>query len=465
MSSGILAMDVGTTAFKLAVYTPGLEKMCEATRAYDVNVYGQGKADIEPEKWWCALRECCAELRPALGSVGVVALSVTTPGLTPMAPDGAALGPAILFFDGRSHSQARAIRSLVSEETFLRETCNLPVSGGSSLCSILWIRENQPEVWAAAAKFGHTNTYMVKRLTGNWTIDPSTVSITGLYNAAANDLTWNRDVLAASGIPESKLPPLMHSYERAGEILPAVAGELGLPRGCTVLCGGNDAVLAALSGGITEPGEINNICGTCEITSVCVDAPVCSPNFNVRCHVLPGRWVTFFVLNTGGKALEWFHSVFCPEMPEDCFYDQYIPSVLDCFFRSPDLDAREAALPGYVPYLGGSRYTLERMTASFTNVTLETTREDMLLALIRGNARYHGEHLAEVGRMVNLGRKVVTTGGGAKIRGYHLAKQRWTGDFEYEYQDQSSLLGAAMLARLYEERGTDRVSQESTHGR
>jgi len=110
---------------------------------------------------------------------------------------------------------------------------------------------------------------------------------------------------------------------------------LGLPAGCTVLCGGNDAVLAALSGGLTEPGGINNICGTCEITNVSVDQPVSSPNFNVRCHVTPGRWLTFFVLNTGGKALEWFHSVFCADMTENHFYEEYIPSVLASFFNNP----------------------------------------------------------------------------------------------------------------------------------
>ena len=131
-----------------------------------------------------------------------------------------------------------------------------------------------------------------------------------------------------------------------------------------MLCGGNDAVLAALSGGLTEPGGINNICGTCEITSVCVDRPVGSPNFNVRCHAIPGRWVTFFVLNTGGKALEWFHSVFCAaDMSESRFYDEYIPSVLSSFFHQPDLDRAEADLPVYVPFLSGCRYALEQMKA------------------------------------------------------------------------------------------------------
>jgi xylulokinase len=451
MKDHILSMDVGTTAFKLAILTPELEIEAEASRTYHVNVYSGGYADIEPEQWWRALRECCAEVRESLSSVGVITLSVTTPGLTPMAVDGHALGSAILFFDGRSHSQARAIRALVGDDRFLAETCNLPVSGGSSLCSILWIRENQPAVWAAAYKFGHANTYMVKRLTGNWAIDPSTVSITGLYNTADNDLTWNSRVLDLAGIPDHKLPPLMNSFDVAGELLPEIANELSLPNGCKVLCGGNDATLAALSGGVTQHGSINNVCGTCEITSVCVDEPVSSPNFNVRCHVIPGHWLTFFVLNTGGKALEWFRSVFCADMPESCFYKEYIPSVLDEFFGCSDCDQAEAELPGYIPFLGGSRYSLEKMSAAFNGMTLETDRKAMLLSLIRGNALYHGQHLREVGTMVNLGRRVITTGGEAHIHGFTQVKQRWMGNFEYEYQDQSSLLGAAMLASFHEQ--------------
>ncbi|MDP2997091.1 MAG: FGGY family carbohydrate kinase [Bryobacterales bacterium] len=447
MSRDILAVDVGTTALKLGVFSPEMKLRWETSRRYDVHVYDGGKADIHPDEWWRALVDACREAGERLNDAGVIAFSVTTPGLTPMAADGAALGPGILFFDGRSTEQARWIRGRVGEEKFLRETCNLPVTGGSSLCSILWIREHQPAVWDAAAKFGHTNTYMVKRLTGNWVIDPSTVSITGLYNTARNDLTWNDDVLRAAGIPAGKLPALAHSHECAGTILAAVAEELGLARDCAVLVGGNDAVLAAFSGGMTAPGEITNICGTCEITYVCVDQPISSPNFNIRCHVAPGRWVTFFVLNTGGKALEWFHGVFCAGMSEQSFYEEYIPEALDKFFADPD--RREARLPEYAPYLAGSRYSLDALKAGFAGVTLETTRDDMLVALIRGNALYAGGHLKEVGARVPLARKVHTTGGGAKIRGMMEAKRRWTGDFDYEYQDQSSLAGAAMLGQIY----------------
>lgn len=449
MTRDILAVDVGTSAFKLGVFSAGLEKRCEARRDYAPHLYGRGRADIEPERWWQAWRECCGELAGALDDVAVISLSVTTPGLTPMAVDGSALGPAILFLDGRSRAQSAAIRHAVGEERFLAETCNLPVSGGSSLSSILWLRDEQPDVWSKAARFGHCNTYLVKRLTGRWAIDPSTVSITGLYNTARNDLTWNATVLRLAGIQEERLPALLQSYDPVGQILPAVADELGLPRDCTVLCGGNDATLAAFSGGLTEPGDSNIISGTCDIASVCTDTPVASPTFNVRCHVVPGRWLTFFVLNTGGAALDWFHAAFCRDLSEDEFYEAYLPGVLEEFFASPDIDERDAALPTYEPYLGGSRYSLEPLTAAFGRVTLETTREQLLLSMVRGNAAYLGEHVRTVGRLVRLGTRVGISGGAARVRGMLDARRRWTGPFDYVYQEQSSLLGAAMLGQIY----------------
>jgi len=448
VSCDILAVDVGTSALKIGVFSPTLEKRCEAQRTYIPHMYDRGKVDIDPEVWWQALGACCAEVASDLAGVGVVSLSVTTPGLTPMADDGRALAPAVLFLDGRSHAQSAAIRTQVGERRFLAVTCNLPVSGGSSLSSILWFRDEQPEVWMAAAKFGHCNTYLVKRMTGRWAIDPSTTSITGLYNTASNDLTWNRTVLGLSGIPEDKLPPLMHSQQRVGLLLPEVAEELGLPGGCSVLCGGNDAVLAALSGGLTEPGDINIISGTCDIANVCTDRPIASPNFNVRCHVVPGRWLTFFVLNAGGTALDWFRRIACSELGEDEFYDGYLPRVLDEFFRAPDLDIRESELPEYVPYLGGSRYSLDPLKAALSGLTLETTREDLLLSLVRGNATYLGENLKEVTALVRVGRRVGISGGGSGVRGMLEARRRWTGEYEYVFQDQSSLLGAAILGQM-----------------
>jgi sugar (pentulose or hexulose) kinase len=122
--------------------------------------------------------------------------------------------------------------------------------------------------------------------------------------------------------------------------------------------------------------------------------------------------------------------------------------VLDAFLLGPDPDAREADLPEYVPYIGGSRYSLEPLTGRFSGLTLQTTRDDLLLSIVRGNARYLGGHLAEVAEVVPLGHTVGISGGGARIRGMLEARRRWTGDFEYRFQDQSSLLGAAILGQI-----------------
>ncbi len=451
MSGDILAIDIGTSGLKLGVFGPDLERRRSAKRSYSPHLYDDGRADIDPEVWWAAIRSCCAEIGPDLQGVGVVTLSVTTPGLTPMAADGTALAPAVLFLDGRSHEQARRIRELVGEDEFLRESANLPVSGGSSLASILWFRDQEPEIWEATAKFGHCNTYIVRRMTGRWAIDPSTTSITGMYNTVADDLRWNERVLDVAGIPRHLLPPLMLSYDAVGPILPGVAEELGLPPDCVVLCGGNDATLAAFSGGITEPGDIGIISGTCDIVSVCTDRPTSSSEFNLRCHVIPGRWLTFYVLNAGGEGLEWFRRVFCRELEADAFYDDYLPGVLEAFLADPDVDARERDLPLYDPHLGGSRYSVERLKGGFSGVTLQTSREDLLVSLVRGNMAYLGRHLASLAGSLELGPRIGLSGGGAKIRGMLDARRRWTGAFEYEYQDQSSMLGAAMLGKLHEE--------------
>jgi sugar (pentulose or hexulose) kinase len=164
--------------------------------------------------------------------------------------------------------------------------------------------------------------------------------------------------------------------------------------------------------------------------------------------------MTFFVLNTGGKALEWFHSVFCQEMDEHRFYHDYVPQVLSTFLDSPDLEAIEASLPQYAPYLQGSRYSLEQLTAGFNGLTLETTREMLLMSIVRGNLLYDAQHLKEVETHIAMGKTATVSGGLAKMPGFLRAKKRWGGDLDYRFQDQSSLRGAAMLGRMYQEGDT-----------
>ena len=441
----ILAVDIGTTAMKMGVFEErenDLNLLRQFNREYPISTYNDGLfSDIEQEKWQLAFAAGCKEMSAYMPEIDVIAFSGTTPGLTAMDREGKALYPAILMLDQRSRLQAQRIIDIIGLDNLLNITANMPVAGGSSLAGILWIKDNLPEVFNRTHVFGHSNTFMARWLSDKFAMDPSSASLTAMYNTGSNDMTWNRGILDAFDMDISRLPELMPAYHSTGRMRATLAREFGLKKEPPVLIGGNDAVLAAYSVGIREPGEIFNINGTCEITMVCL--PKCFPsrNYNIRTHVLPERWFSFYVMNAGGKALEWFKNLFCSEMTEEKFYTDFIPRAIDLWLN------RESGVT-YIPYLMGSRYSLEPLKAEFRGLTQETSREELLAALVRGLYQYQRENLKEVSIEIPLKNEILVSGGAvneALIR----AKTRWMRNCSYRVETESSLKGAAMLGRKF----------------
>lgn len=443
----VLGVDIGTTSMKMGLFRlqdEAVEPVRQFSQGYAVNVYNDGLyGDIEPEKWKQAFVAGCRELGQAIADVEIVALSGTTPGLTAMDRAGEALAPAILMLDQRSREQARRIIDVVGLDHLLAATANMPVAGGCSLASILWLRDHAPDVYSRTYKFGHSNTYFAHWLTSTFAMDPSSASLTGLYNTTRNDYTWNDEIAGAFDLSLDLLPHLVPACHSVGRMRGSLARELGFAREPHVLIGGNDAVLAAYSVGIREPGQIINVNGTCEISLVCLPECVPSQRYNIRAHVLPHRWLTLHVMNAGGKALEWFKGVFCREMTGEEFYSAFVPTAIDAW-----LD-RESTVT-YTPYLMGSRYSLESLRAGFSGLTQSTGREEILAAVVRGLCAYQRSHLLEIETHVPLDTTIHVTGGAvseAMIR----AKRRWMRDGQYVHETESSVRGAAMLAHLYME--------------
>lgn len=445
----ILAVDIGTTGMKMGVFrddqgTP--QPVQQFSQTYEINVYNGGLfGDIEPEKWQKAFIAGCRSFGDLNADVEVIALSGTTPGLTAMDTDGRALAPAILMLDQRSQRQAQHIIDTIGLDTLLAHTGNMPVAGGCSLASILWIKDQLPDIYRQTRVFGHSNTFMAGWLTGRFAIDPSSASLTALYNTVRNDLQWNPEIAGAFDLSLERLPKLIRSFDSVGRIRATMAADMGLKRQPHVVIGGNDAVLAAYSVGIENPGEAINVNGTCEISLVCLPRCLYSTKYNVRAHVLPGRWLTLYVMNAGGKALEWFHHTFCLEMAADQFYRRFVPEALG---RWIDRDTGVT----YVPYLMGSRYSNEKLTAAFSGLTQETTREELLAALVKGLCLYQGEHLKEIGSAVPLQPTIYVTGGAINDQ-IIAAKAKWMRNCQYVYREESSMRGAAMLGSAYLARG------------
>jgi sugar (pentulose or hexulose) kinase len=376
-----------------------------------------------------------------IGEIDVISLSGTTPGLTAMDKDGQALYPAILMLDQRSRKQAQFIIETVGMEDLLKTTANMPVAGGCSLASILWIKDSYADIFNKTYKFGHSNTYFAHWLTGSFSIDPSSASLTALYNTVQNDFTWNKDIASTFGISLDQLPQIVPAYESVGRINKSLARKFGFKKEPAVLIGGNDAVLAAYSVGINEPGDIINVNGTCEITLVCLDKCLASANYNIRAHVLQGRWLTLHVMNAGGKALDWYRSVFCSELSAEEFYNSFLQQAIES-----RLDCETGVT--YTPYLMGSRYSLEPLKAQLLGLTQQTTREEILAAIVKGLCEYQKAHLEEIGKNVSL-KDVIHVTGGAINPVLMRAKSKWMRDCKYIHNEQSSMKGAALLGQKY----------------
>jgi xylulokinase len=441
----ILSVDVGTTAMKMGVFEDSghdLELIKQFSLEYAINTYHDGLfSDIEQEKWQLAFVAGCKELSDYMPEIDIIAFSGTTPGLSAMDREGEALYPAILMLDQRSRPQAQRIIDTIGMEKLLNVTANMPVAGGSSLAGILWIKDNLPEVFGKTHVFGHSNTFMARWLSEKFAMDPSSASLTAMYNTVSNDLTWNKEILNEFDLETSRLPELIPAYHSTGRLRVSLAREFDLKKEPPVLIGGNDAVLAAYSVGIRQPGEIFNINGTCEITMVCLAKCFASRNYNIRTHVLPERWFSFYVMNAGGKALEWFKNLFCSEITEEKFYTDFIPRAIDAWLN------RESGVT-YVPYLMGSRYSLDPLKAEFRGLTQETSREELLAALVRGLYEYQRENLKEVAIEMPLADEIIVSGGAVNdslIR----AKTRWMRNCSYRFETESSLKGAALLGQKY----------------
>lgn len=230
----VLRVDVGTTGMKRGVFWEAegdLAMLDGFSKTYSVRTYNDGLfSDIDPGLWQAALVEGCRHLLDWLGEIEVIALSGTTPGMTAMDREGRALSPAILMLDQRSRNQVERIIEAIGMDTLMKVTGNMPVAGGCSLASILWIKDNHPDLFTKTHVFGHSNTYMARWLTGRFAIDPSSASLSGLYNTHENNYRWNEDIARAFDLPVDKLPHVIASDKSAGPVAATIARELGLTR-------------------------------------------------------------------------------------------------------------------------------------------------------------------------------------------------------------------------------------------
>ncbi len=430
----VLAIDVGTQSLKASIVDRGLAVIESAKVPYLAQVRSKNRVEIEAEVLWKAFVKACAQLRQR-PEVGAISFSTLCPSLLPMDSEGTPLVPIILHLDRRSYRQAVWALNRVGEERFLGIAGNLPIPGGISVTSLLWIKENRPDIYRhKGVIFGHAVTFFLKHLTGRFVIDPSNASFTGLYDTVGYT-DWDDGLLEALEIPREKLPQVTMSATAVGGLNRAVADALGLPGQIPVVIGANDTTCAAVGAGVTEPGGLMNTSGTVEIMVLCLDRPLVHKDHLLRTHAYPNRWLAMRTVGAGGASLEWFRNTFCKEMTRKSFYDEYLPGVLAAS-RGTDVQ--------FHPFLSGDRHRIKQRTGSFTRLTLNTTREDCLLAMADGILSFQAKALKEWQEKVPLGDNIYHVGGGAS-EAYTQFKQKFLRGFQFIQTGETAVIGAAKL--------------------
>jgi sugar (pentulose or hexulose) kinase len=434
MLNRILAIDAGTQSLRACVVDRNLITLERQQISYAPQVKGKNFVEIEAEVLWKAFIDACCQLTMAK-EVEAISFSTLYPSLIPMDADGNPLGPIILHLDRRSHRQALWAFERIGEDRFLRIAGNLPIPGGISVTSLLWTKENQPSIYHRKdVIFGHAVTFFMKRLTGRFVIDPSNASFTGIYNTVGYS-DWDDGLLRDLQIAREKLPQVVLSTTVVGDLDKKVATSIGVRPGIPVVIGANDTTCAAVGAGVTEPGKLMNTTGTTEIMVLCLNQPLTGKNHLLRTHAYPNRWLAMRIVGASGASLEWFRKTFCQEMSRDFFYNEYLATVLSTSVRP---EAR------FHPFLSGDRHRIRQKTGSFTQLSLNTTREDFLLALAYGIVSFQTEVLWEWEKKVPLDHHIYHVGGGAS-EVYTQYKQKLLKDFQLIQLGETATKGAAKL--------------------
>lgn len=453
MDKYLLGVDVGTSSIKAAVINAEGKLLGISNSSYQLIHDQPGYAQIDTESMWEAYIKCLRLLFQGKNidpqKVVGIGISSLCPGLAAIGQDGEVLVDPIIYSDRRSIKEAEIMKAAVAEEERFGITANNVMSGAISGTSMLWIKRNRIALYEKTKYFGHVNTLMAQRMTGEFAIDYSNASYTGLFETTkGSNGAWSPMLCEKIGIAIEKLPPLLSSSERVGQVIHPDLLELGILPDTTVVIGGGDTACATLAAGVTKAGDVYESVGTTNVLTMCVDQPKFDRSFINRCHVVDGTWIYQGALSHTGASYQWFRDNFCKDL---------IAQAQGASAEAYHLMNEEAsqAVPGsdgvvFLPYMQGERSPIWDSYARgvFFGITLQTTRKTMNRAIMEG-CGYGLRQLSEIAEKIT-GQKIrefTSIGGGAKSEVWAQIKADITGkDIKILDMNDMAPVGAALLA-------------------
>ena len=447
----MMGIDVGTTGTRAVVVRPDGHVVGAATGNHEpMRMARPAWAEQDPEDWWRAARVAIgaaldqASLKGC--DIAAVGFSGQMHGVVLLDSAGMVLRPALIWCDQRSQEQCDWITRRVGAERIIQYVSN-PALTGFSAPKLLWVRDNDPQIFARVAHFLLPKDFVRFRLTGEFSTDVSDASGTLLFDVTHR--RWSAEMLQALDIDSAILPHAYESPEVTGTITSEAAALTGLEPGTPVVAGAGDQAASAVGNGIVLPGLASATLGTSGVIFSYTDVPVLDPHGRIHtfCHAVPGKWHVMGVTQGAGLSLRWFRENF--GAAESWYAGQIDVDPYELIIREA-----EKVRPGsdgllWLPYLMGERtpHLDSQARGLWFGLTAAHTRAHLIRSILEGVAFSLRDSLEIFGELNIPVEQIRASGGGSRSL---LWRQILADIFGKELvtlrTSEGSALGAALLA-------------------
>lgn len=403
MSEIYLGLDLGTTGCKCVACDEQINLLGENYSEYPLHVLSPEEIEQDINDWWQVAKDTIkgviadAKLDPK----DIKGISLSTQGISfaPVDENMQPLRRAFCWLDTRTGEQIAQIHEKI-DPMALYDRAGIRMGNGHVLPHLLWLRQNEPQVWEKTKLIMMPHDYILYKLSGKVMTNYTMAAGTILYDV--RKAQWSDETLAQFDIPKSILPPIYPAGTAAGPLLPSVAQELGLPEDCLVSVGGQDQKVAAYGGGI-DPETVTISLGTASALTRLMDAPHMDSISMMSCcpYLFSGQWELEGVISTACACLKWLRDTLFPNMSYNEMNHlaqvnyQKAPEV----FFSPNFSKESA--------FGVS-------AGAFRGLSLNTTAGDMIRALFEGIAFQIRSHIETLERISGPVTSIRLFGGGSK---------------------------------------------------
>lgn len=396
-----IGVDLGTSALKLVMMKGNGEFVKTVSKEYPLYFPRSGWSEQNPTDWFSAVKEGLKELAACADEkIAGISFGGQMHGLVILDKDDNVLRPAILWNDGRSTEETDYLNNVIGKEKLSKLTANIAFTGFTAP-KILWVKNNEPEIFAKIAKIMLPKDYISYMLSGNFSTDYSDAS--GMLLLDVKNKKWSKEMIDICSISEDMLPKLCESYEAVGDIKSELAKELGLNEGIKIVAGAGDNAAAAIGTATVGEGACNISLGTSGTVFIS------SKNFGVD---------SFNALHSFAHADGNYHLMGCMLSAASCnkWWMEEILKTKDFAKEQSNIDNLGENNVFFLPYLMGERspHNDPDAAGTFIGMRMDTKREDMTLAVFEGVTFALRDSL-EVAR--SLGIKIERTmicGGGTK---------------------------------------------------